>query len=163
LSVALPITLRLDGPGRKRFHLYSPRGGRYALYTQHLPAEFRLTLRHRNAELSPQSSQEFAAAHSHAQDVTSVGLHSDAPIDGERLNKWLARLLREQGTDIFRMKGILNIQGKDKRYVFQGVHMLFDGREDRAWGAGARSSDLVFIGRNLDRAALSQGFEKCRA
>lgn len=163
LDVARPITLKLAGRGRKRFYLHSASGGRFALYTQHLPPEFKLTLRHRDAELSPQSSQEFSAGHTHAQDITSVGLHSEVPIDGDRLNKWLSKLLRDQGTDIFRMKGILNIQGKDKRYIFQGVHMLFDGREDRPWGSDARSSDLVFIGRNLDRAALSQGFEKCRA
>ena len=61
------------------------------------------------------------------------------------------------------MKGILNIHGSDKRFVFQGVHMLFDGREDRAWGGERRASDLVFIGRDLDRAALTRGFEQCRA
>jgi G3E family GTPase len=71
--------------------------------------------------------------------------------------------LREQGTDIFRMKGILNIKGSSHRFVFQGVHMLFDGREDRPWGESSRSSDLVFIGKNLDRAALTQGLERCRA
>jgi G3E family GTPase len=60
------------------------------------------------------------------------------------------------------MKGILNLKGASKRYVFQGVHMLFDGREDRPWGTSPRTSDLVFIGKNLDRAALTQGLEQCR-
>jgi hypothetical protein len=41
--------------------------------------------------------------------------------------------------------------------------MLFDGREDTPWGNRRRTSDLVFIGRRLDRAVLTQGFEKCRA
>jgi G3E family GTPase len=41
--------------------------------------------------------------------------------------------------------------------------MLFDGREERPWGPGPRSSDLVFIGRNLDRAALTEGFTRCLA
>ncbi len=39
--------------------------------------------------------------------------------------------------------------------------MLLDGREDRPWGAEKRSSDLIFIGRKLDRAALTQAFERC--
>jgi len=30
-------------------------------------------------------------------------------------------------------KGILTIAGEDQRFVFQGVHMLFDGRADRPW------------------------------
>ncbi len=61
------------------------------------------------------------------------------------------------------MKGILNIKGSSNRFVFQGVHMLFDGREDRPWGDSARANDLVFIGKNLDRAELTRGLERCRA
>ena len=48
-----------------------------------------------------------------------------------------------------------------RRFVFQGVHMLLDAREDRPWGAEARASDLIFIGRKLDRAALTQAFQRC--
>jgi len=34
--------------------------------------------------------------------------------------------------------------------VYQGVHMLFDGRADRPWREGEdRTNQLVFIGRNL--------------
>jgi G3E family GTPase len=61
------------------------------------------------------------------------------------------------------MKGIIDIAGSEERFVFQGVHMLFDGRADRVWGNDARASDLVFIGRNLDRAALEKEFSRCRA
>jgi hypothetical protein len=39
--------------------------------------------------------------------------------------------------------------------------MLFDGQADKPWGDGPRANDLVFIGRNLDRAALNDGFRKC--
>jgi len=158
-----PVRLHLMQVGRKTFRLRTPAGGRFGLYTQHLPSEFNGVLRQGSASLVPLHSQEFAAGHTHAADVGSVGLHLDAAIDGERLNKWLSKLLKEQGSDIFRMKGILNIHGKDKRYVFQGVHMLFDGREDRPWGQTPRGSDLVFIGRNLDRAALEEGLRRCLA
>ena len=61
------------------------------------------------------------------------------------------------GTDIFRMKGILDVKGRDERFVFQGVHMLFDGRPDRPWRATEpRGNQLVFIGRNLDRDRLGR-------
>jgi G3E family GTPase len=59
------------------------------------------------------------------------------------------------------MKGVLSIAGDDRRFVFQGVHMLFDGRPDRPWGESARENRLIFIGRNLDRAALTEGFKGC--
>lgn len=54
------------------------------------------------------------------------------------------------------MKGILNIKGQANRFVFQGVHMLFEGKPDRPWkDEQQRKSQLVFIGRNLDREALN--------
>ena len=62
------------------------------------------------------------------------------------------------------MKGVLNLKGENRRYVFHGVHMVFDGQLERAWSAdAARRSRLVFIGRNLDRAELEAGFESCVA
>ncbi|WP_129674278.1 GTP-binding protein [Candidatus Chloroploca sp. Khr17] len=77
------------------------------------------------------------------------------------MNAWLARLLREQGTDIFRMKGVLRIANDPRRFVFQGVHMLFDGRPHHAWGSDPRTNKLIFIGRNLDRDALHADFQAC--
>ena len=60
------------------------------------------------------------------------------------------------------MKGIINIAGESRRFIFQGVHMLFDGKFDRDWKADEkRRSQLVFIGRNLDRDALEEGFRAC--
>jgi len=156
-------SLQLKAPGTKRFSLRAGKAGRLGLYTQHLPVEFRLRLLRGESPMTPVAEQEFAAGHTHDDQVTSVGIHLEGEIDGERLNQWVSQLLREKGTDIFRMKGILNIKGVANRFVFQGVHMLFDGREDRPWGAAPRASDLVFIGRKLDREELTRGFELCRA
>ncbi|NDJ19810.1 CobW family GTP-binding protein [Myxacorys almedinensis] len=101
-------------------------------------------------------------AHEHDETVGSVAMVEEGAIDGDRLNQWLSDLLRYQGQDIFRMKGILNIDGEDNRFVFQGVHMLFDGRADRAWKPNEhRKNELVFIGRNLDEAALREDFRSC--
>jgi G3E family GTPase len=62
------------------------------------------------------------------------------------------------------MKGILNIKGTENRFVFQGVHMLFDGKQDRSWSAAEdHRSQLIFIGRNLDREELEEGFRTCLA
>jgi G3E family GTPase len=157
------VRLQLDSAGSKRFELRAPRGGRIGLYTQHLPSEFQLQVLRAGVVVGPSGEKEFAAGHTHDDQVTSVGIHLEGEIDGERLNKWVSQLLREKGTDIFRMKGILNLKGSPNRYVFQGVHMLFDARDDRPWGTEPRASDLVFIGRKLDREALTRGFERCLA
>ncbi|TVP64845.1 MAG: GTP-binding protein [Nodularia sp. (in: Bacteria)] len=101
-------------------------------------------------------------AHEHDEKVYSVALVESGELDGQKLNAWLSELLRTQGPDIFRMKGILNIAGEDNRYVFQGVHMILDGRPDRPWKANeTRKNELVFIGRNLDEAQLKQDFLAC--
>ena len=102
--------------------------------------------------------------HQHDQSVTSVGIDLPGDVDGDRLNEWLRTLLREQGADIFRSKGIISLAGFDQQYVFQGVHMLVDGELGRPWGDGEkRRNRLVFIGRNLDREALNRNFAACVA
>ncbi|MFK0733187.1 MAG: CobW family GTP-binding protein [Gloeotrichia echinulata GP01] len=103
-------------------------------------------------------------AHVHDESIYSVAFVEPGAIDGDKLNDWLSELLRTQGTDIFRMKGILNIAGEDNRFVFQGVHMIFDGRPDRPWKPNETpKNELVFIGRNLDEAQLKQDFLACLA
>ncbi|MCV7067587.1 GTP-binding protein [Mycolicibacterium farcinogenes] len=100
--------------------------------------------------------------HQHDITVTSVGIQIDGDVDVEKLNLWLGALLSANGVDIFRSKGILAIDGQQRQYVFQGVHMLFDGDEGRPWRDGEpRVNRLVFIGRNLDRAQLESSFREC--
>lgn len=101
-------------------------------------------------------------AHEHDESVYSVALVEQGEVDREKLHDWLSELLRTQGPDIFRMKGILNIAGEDNRFVFQGVHMIFDGKGDRPWKPNeTRKNELVFIGRNLDEAKLRENFRAC--
>ena len=98
-----------------------------------------------------------------ADDVSSVGFHQGGDLDGNRLNTWISELLRTKGGDIYRMKGVLSVKGSNKRLVFQGVHMLFDAKFDREWGSDPRANTLVFIGKNLDRAKLTEAFKACLA
>jgi len=114
--------------------------------------------------VKPVWSQDFHAAHTHSDAVSSVGITTVGDLDGKRLNEWISELLRTKGGDIYRMKGVLAVKGTNKRLVFQGVHMLFDAKFDREWATGeARQNTLVFIGRNLDRAALTADFHACLA
>ena len=102
-------------------------------------------------------------SHEHDSTIGSVSLHFDGALDETKLEAWIGKLLRDRGTDIFRMKGILNVAGRDAQLVFQGVHMIFDGTFGRPWGAEPRQNRLVFIGRNLDRDELHAGFMTCAA
>jgi G3E family GTPase len=103
-------------------------------------------------------------AHEHDDAVGSVALVEDRPMDLEKLGRWLSDLVAERGPDLFRMKGIIQLQGEARRYVFQSVHMLLDGDFDRPWKAAEpRRTELVIIGRNLDAEALRASFLACLA
>jgi G3E family GTPase len=101
--------------------------------------------------------------HEHDEDVASRSFEVQRPIDRRRFEMWMGMILREMGANILRSKGILNMAGESRRFVFQGVHMIVDGQPGRPWLAGEpRRSQLVFIGRNLDASALRRGFEACQ-
>jgi G3E family GTPase len=101
-------------------------------------------------------------AHQHDESVGSVALVAPGAIDIRRLEAWLSKLLPTQGQNIFRMKGILNIQGQDRRFVLQGIHMLMDSNLDREWREDEeRKNELVLIGRDLDGEKLGRDFRKC--
>ncbi len=104
--------------------------------------------------------------HDHAAEagIRGISLTFDKPLNGNRVTAWLNDILQAQGPDILRAKGILDVAGEDRRLVFQAVHMILEGDFQRAWKPeDTRKSRMVFIGRNLDEAALRTGFEACAA
>ncbi|BAZ43736.1 hypothetical protein NIES4102_07370 [Chondrocystis sp. NIES-4102] len=114
----------------------------------------------RALEIDPEFLNE--DAHEHDESVKSFAIVESGALDGRKLDQWLSQLLQTKGVDIFRTKGILNIAGEDERFVFQGVHMLLDGKPDRPWFPGeTRKNELVFIGRNLDEAQIREDFQQC--
>ncbi len=153
--------LVLNENGETVFNFAIQQPGNYMLFTEHHPDEFDAHLCGTDAVLAPLETREYKPDHEHDEEVTSVGIALSGDLHLEKLNGWLSQLLRVHGQDIFRMKGVLSVRGWDERFVFQGVHMLFDGRPDRPWGNEARHSKMIFIGRRLDRAALEEGFRAC--
>ena len=102
--------------------------------------------------------------HAHEDDIKGISLTLDRPLNGAKFTAWLDKLLGEQGQNILRAKGIIDVQGEDRRLVFQAVHMILEGDLQKPWGDKERRwSRAVFIGRDLDEAALKAGFEACAA
>lgn len=99
--------------------------------------------------------------HEHDEDIISISLKTDLAIEPEKFSEWIRGFIMERGTDILRTKGILNLSGQENRYVFQGVHMVMDSAWGAPWAETARSSRLVFIGRNLDQAQIQEKFQSC--
>ncbi|GAB6844527.1 G3E family GTPase [Methylorubrum rhodinum] len=101
--------------------------------------------------------------HHHDAQMQSVSAKIDGPVDPEKFMPWISNLTQVQGPDILRCKGIVAFPDEPKRFVFQGVHMILDGDVQGEWGADEpRVSRVVFIGRNLDPAAIRQGFYDCK-
>ena len=146
-----------------RVAINAPAGGRVAVFTEHQPDEFTMRLTANGRPIEPLSEHAYKPDHEHDEEVTSVGIEVAGDVDGEKLNAWLRDLLATKGVDLYRMKGVLAIRGEPRRYVFQGVHMLLDHRPDRPWADTPRANRMIFIGRNLDRAALTEGFRACLA
>ena len=105
-----------------------------------------------------------AADHVHDNDIRSVSITAHTPMNAGHVGAWLNRLVATQGNDILRAKGIIDIIDEPRRMVFQAVHMLLEGDFQKPWRADeTRFSRLVFIGRNLDSAALQADFDACAA
>ena len=99
--------------------------------------------------------------HEHESDITSTSIACSGTMDLDKFNNWLRMLLIMEGMDVFRAKGILNPKSSDKRYIFQSVYMLFEGRFEDSWGNRPRENKIVFIGRNLNKERLEKGIQSC--
>ncbi len=187
LPIGKHVSLQLESQGRKSFYLQVDSPVRIGLYAQHTAEEFDMDLINadgatisveeqphwRSASKEPEplrikgalvpleSERIWVAQHEHDDEVGSIAIEKTGDLDPAKLNAWMGKLLRESGEDIFRMKGFLSIAGDPRRFVFQGVHMLFDGQPNKPWGDSPRLNQLVFIGRNLDEEGIKQGFDAC--
>ena len=94
--------------------------------------------------------------HDHAPHTPGVGtvtFEADAPLDGTRLNAALSAITTRYGDTLWRLKGVLAIDGMRARVVLQGVQGLIQANPATVWRPyEPRRSQLVLIGRDLDRA-----------
>ena len=100
--------------------------------------------------------------HEHDDSVTSMSITTSGEVHMLLVNDWVGDVLKNLGNDIYRMKGVLAVAGSPKKFVYQAVHMIFDGVFEGEWGPDEpRGNKLVFIGKNLDKQSLQRGFEAC--
>jgi G3E family GTPase len=100
--------------------------------------------------------------HYHDEEMQSLSLRTDKPLDPTKFMPWLQQLVASEGQKILRSKGILAFSDDEDRYVFQGVHMMLEGDHQRKWKDGERrESRVVFIGRELPEQMIRDGFERC--
>lgn len=100
--------------------------------------------------------------HEHDDTVSSISIIKNGTVNSNKFTTWLNQIIQVQGRNIFRMKGILNVDDEERRFVCQGVHMLIDGRPGQPWKPDEiRKNEIVFIGRDLDKVTIEKGFQNC--
>ena len=146
---------------KSKFSVKIPLKGSYSLFSENIPEEFNVTLKNESGEfIPPKIFREFKPDHNHDNEISSIGISMTGDIDQEKLQKWLGSLI-QSGIDIFRMKGILSLKNHSNRFVFQGVHMFFDGYMEQPWGDKKRENNLIIIGRDLNRSFFEDGIHSC--
>ncbi len=110
--------------------------------------------------IDPSFLEGRAARHDDA--IGSFVFRDARAFDPQRLDLFMRLLTQQYGADLLRYKGVLNVQGKQCRVVFQGVHMVMGAQEGKPWAADEpRSSTLVFIGRTLPQRVFEEGLRYC--
>jgi len=113
-------------------------------------------------DIAPEFLEDVHVHHDEA--IQSVALTVSGDIDPEKFMPWINEFTQKEGPNILRCKGILSFKDEPKRFVFQGVHMILDGDLQREWKQDeTRQSKMVFIGHQLNRAAIEKAVEACRA
>jgi G3E family GTPase len=96
--------------------------------------------------------------------VSSVGILAEGELDFNQVNTFMMTVLQENAKSIYRSKGVLCFKDQgNTKFVFQGVHEHINfGPSSVEWGADEpRVNRMVFIGRNLNRKELEEGFRAC--
>ncbi|MEW6372752.1 MAG: GTP-binding protein [Pseudomonadota bacterium] len=98
----------------------------------------------------------------HSDDIAAFVFKSERAFDPERLDQFLGSLVQVFGPNMLRYKGVLSMQGADRKVVFQGVHQIMGSDLGAKWEDGeTRGSKMVFIGKNLPKDVFIRGLEQC--
>ena len=107
------------------------------------------------------SAGEGGHDHHHDDDVKSFVFRSNRAFSPAKLEDFLGAIVNIYGPRMLRYKGVLNMEGTERKVIFQGVHQLMGSDLGPAWAAGeVRSSKMVFIGIDLPKDIFLQGLEQ---
>lgn len=103
-------------------------------------------------------------AHDHANDVNSHSFTFDEPFDFMKFMHWSNVLLKVQGKNLYRVKGIMYFRGEQEKMIFQSVQTTAAFSRGEKWQVGEkRNTRLVFIGKGLKRKPFERALRNCLA
>lgn len=91
-----------------------------------------------------------AGARGHS-DIQSVSLELPGEVNAARFYRWMGDLLAFRSSRLYRLKGILAVEGQDRRIIAQGVRDQIRFTFGTAWANTSRQSQLVFIGKEMEQ------------
>jgi G3E family GTPase len=98
----------------------------------------------------------------HGDDIAAFVFKSTRPFDTAKLDEFLGSVVQIFGPRMLRYKGVLLMDGADRKVVFQGVHQIMGTDIGAKWGENEeRGSKMVFIGKNLPKDVFIRGLEQC--
>ena len=105
--------------------------------------------------------QHHHCGHHHHDDVKSFVYRAERPFDAVRLESYLGAVVQVHGAKMLRYKGVLNMNGTNRKVIFQGVHQVMGSDLGPTWQPEEqRESRMVFIGIDLPRAILEEALEQ---
>ena len=100
--------------------------------------------------------------HAHDDDVKSFVFRSDRAFNPAKLEDFLGAIVNIYGPRMLRYKGVLHMEGTERKVIFQGVHQLMGSDLGAPWADGeVKTSKMVFIGIDLPKDIFVQGLEQC--
>ncbi|MCW2882176.1 MAG: GTPase, family [Sphaerisporangium sp.] len=88
--------------------------------------------------------------------VSTLELVTDEPLDWQAFSVWLSLLLHSRGTDVLRVKGVLDVRGVGPVAVNGVQHVVH--RPEHLGGPVPPGTRLVFIVRDIDTELLERSF-----
>jgi G3E family GTPase len=125
-----------------------------------------------NGELDPRhlveaaqaADRQFLAEAAHSDGIASFVLNERRPLAWDTFSRFMETLVALRGSDLLRVKGLLNIEGCRGPVVVQFVqHLAHPPVELAAWPDDNRGSRVVFIARGVPEAAVRSLFDAVRA
>jgi len=150
----------------ERIRRMNPRAPIRKVHFGETPIDEVLDLRGFNLNAILEIDPEFLSetSHDHHDEVSSFVFKSNKAFDGEKLEQFLAGMVKVYGPDLLRYKGVLWMKGNPRRVVFQGVHMMMGGDLGKPWNKmEKKGSIMVFIGKSLPKDLFLAGLEQCLA
>ena len=94
----------------------------------------------------------------HDENIEAFSMTSDKPVNMMAFGLFKDLLMAQMGPDLLRLKGIINIEGRDRPAVIHGVqHVFHPVYWLEKWPDDNRQTKLVFITRNVKKEQI-EGF-----